>query len=129
MRKGEAELDLFNNINIMNKALDATMLKYTVISDNISNVDTPGYKRKDVAFENLLEKELSKKSIAQIDSSNIEPIVYIDKKNYSYRLDGNNVDIDIEMAEAAKVKLRYDTLIARASSQLSRFKTILQTLK
>ncbi len=120
---------MFRNIDIMNKVLDATMLRYSVISDNISNVDTPGYKRKDVAFENLLAQEIDKKGIENINMNQIDPKVYIDKQNYSYRMDGNNIDIDVEMAEAAKVKLKYDTLISRTTSQLSRFKTILQTIK
>ncbi len=122
-------MDLFHNIDIINKTLDATMLKYNVISDNISNVDTPGYKRKDVAFEGFLEKEIDKRGIKNINQENISPVVYVDKKNYAYRMDGNNVDIDIEMAEAAKVKLKYDALITRTSAQLNRFKTILQTIK
>ncbi|WP_069997446.1 flagellar basal body rod protein FlgB [Cellulosilyticum sp. I15G10I2] len=122
-------MDLFHNIDIINKALDATMLKYNVISDNISNVDTPGYKRKDVVFESLLAKEIDKKGIKNINSDNINPVVYIDKQNYMYKMDGNNIDIDIEMAESAKVKLKYDALITRTSAQLSRFKTILQTIK
>jgi flagellar basal-body rod protein FlgB len=122
-------VNLFGNIDVMNKVLDATMLKYNVISDNISNEDTPGYKRKDVAFEALLEKEIDKKGVKNINIDKISPQIYIDKKNYSSRIDGNNVDIDTEMAEAAKMKLKYDTLIERTSSQLNRFKTILQTIR
>lgn len=122
-------MELFGNIDVMNKVLDAAMLKYSVISDNISNQDTPGYKRKDVAFEVFLEKEIDKKGINNISIDKINPQIYIDKQNYAYRMDGNNVDIDMEMSEAAKVKLRYDTLIERTSAQLSRFKTILQTIR
>lgn len=122
-------MDFFGNINVMNKVLDATMLRYNVISDNISNEDTPGYKRKDVAFESFLEREISRKGIKHVNIDKINPQVYIDKQNYSSRMDGNNIDIDTEMAEAAKMKLKYDTLIERTSSQLNRFKTILQTIR
>lgn len=113
----------------MNKTLDATLLRYSVISNNISNVDTPGYKRKDVAFENLLENEIAKRGISNLKKDTINPIVYTDNKNYAYRMDGNNVDIDSEMAKSAKVKLKYDALITRTSAQLGRLKSILQTLK
>ena len=122
-------MDLFNNIDVMNKVLDATMLRQSVISNNISNVDTPGYKRQDVAFETFLQQEMSKNGIQNINLDKIEPKIYTDNQNYSYRMDGNNVDIDSEMAESAKVKLRYDTLIERVGRQLGRYKTILQTLK
>jgi len=122
-------VDLFQNIDIMNKSLDATMLRYSVISDNISNQDTPGYKRKDVAFESFLESEIDKRGMKNINADSINPKVYVDNQSFSYRMDGNNVDIDTEMAESAKVKLKYDTLIERTASQLTRFKTILQTIK
>lgn len=122
-------MDLFHNIDIMNKTLDATMLRYNMISDNISNEDTPGYKRKDVAFEGVLEKEIEKRGINNIDITSINPKIYVDNQSYSYRMDGNNVDIDTEMAESAKTKLKYDTLVERTSAQLTRFKSILQTIK
>ena len=122
-------MDLFSNIDIMNKALDAAILKHDVISNNISNADTPGYKRQDVAFESLLLKEINKNGIKSINEERIRPVIYEDKKNYSYRMDENNVDIDTEMAEEAKVVARYNVLTVRATAQLSRFKTILQTLK
>ncbi|MDF2612696.1 MAG: flgB [Clostridia bacterium] len=122
-------MDLFHNIDIINKALDATMLRYSTISNNISNQDTPGYKRKDVAFEGFLEKEIERKGIGNISINTLNPKVYVDNQNYAYRMDGNNVDIDVEMAESAKVKLKYDTLIERTSAQLARYKSILQTIK
>ena len=120
---------LFHNIDVMNKALDATMLRYSVISDNISNEDTPGYKRKDVSFESVLAKEIDKSGVANLNIDSINPKIYVDRQSYAYRMDGNNVDIDVEMAESAKTKLKYDALIQRTVSQLGRFKTILQTIK
>ncbi|MHB8131035.1 MAG: flagellar basal body rod protein FlgB [Mobilitalea sp.] len=41
----------FNYINVLDKAADASWQRNEVISNNIANVDTPGYKRKDVQFE------------------------------------------------------------------------------
>lgn len=116
---------MFEQINLMNRALDATLLRKNVISENISNVDTPNYKRKDVKFETLLAKALDK----NIDVNQVQPEVYTDRSNASYRLDGNNIDIDIEMAEEAKVYARYNALITRVNAQLGRFTTVLQNIK
>jgi flagellar basal-body rod protein FlgB len=120
---------LFTNLNVINKVLDATVLRKNVIDENISNADTPGYKRKDVKFETMLLEELSKNGYKKLDINNIEPIIYVDKANFSYRMDDNNVDIDVEMVENAKVQLRYNTLIERTASQIERYKSILQTIK
>lgn len=123
-------MDLFANIDLVNRALDATLLKKNVISENISNVDTPNYKRKDVIFETILQKEInSKKNVLGLDLSKIQPEVYVDEASSSYRMDGNNVDIDVEMAEEAKVYARYNALITRVNAQLNRFTTVLQNIK
>ncbi|WP_083461185.1 flagellar basal body rod protein FlgB [Cellulosilyticum ruminicola] len=67
-------MDLFANIDLLNRALDAALVKKNVISENISNVDTPNYKRKNVSFETILQKEIkNKKSILNVDFNNIQP--------------------------------------------------------
>ena len=38
----------YNFINVLEKAADASWTRNTLISNNIANVDTPGYKRKDI---------------------------------------------------------------------------------
>lgn len=122
-------MNIFSDIDLMNKAINATMLKKSVISQNISNIDTPGYKRKDVKFESILEEKIKKTDISALNIKEIEPEIYTDYSNSAYRLDGNNVDIDIEMAAEAKVSARYNALITRVNGQLGRFSTILQNLK
>lgn len=120
---------LFTNLNAMNKVLDATILRKSVIDENISNADTPGYKRKDVKFETLLLEELNKNGYDKLDINHIDPVIYVDKGNFSYRMDGNNVDIDVEMVENVKTQLRYYTLLERTSDQIARYKNILQNIK
>ncbi len=122
-------MNIFSDIDLMNKAINATMLRKSVISQNISNVDTPGYKRKDVEFETILERKMKKEGVSGLNLKEIEPEIYTDYSSSSYRLDGNNVDIDVEMAEEAKVSARYNALITRVNSQLGRFSTVLQNLK
>lgn len=123
-------MDLFANIDLLNRALDAALVKKNVISENISNVDTPNYKRKNVSFETILQKEIkNKKSILNVDFNNIQPKVYVDEASSRYRMDNNNVDIDVEMAEEAKVYARYNALITRVNAQLNRFTTVLQNIK
>ncbi|AGI38630.1 flagellar basal-body rod protein FlgB [Thermoclostridium stercorarium subsp. thermolacticum DSM 2910] len=111
------------------KALDVAWKRNEIISENIANVDTPGYKRKDVQFENYLNSELKHGSISNFNSklSNNDGIrVVYDNINYSYRLDGNNVDIEREMAIMAENTIRYYTLINRISSQFNKIRTIIK---
>ena len=98
----------------------------------ISNVDTPGYKRKDLNFEGVLSQELGRckhqsldKKISELDTSKLTANVYTDHSNYSYRMDGNNVDIDTENVELASEQIKYEALTSSISSQFSRMKSVL----
>ena len=52
--------NVYNYINVLDKAADAAWMRNEVISNNIANVNTPNYKRQDVAFEGELSRALSK---------------------------------------------------------------------
>lgn len=107
----------FNYINVLDKAADASWIRNEVIANNIANVDTPGYKRQDVNFENQLRKAMKNsrytsidERVANVDLDRLKPITYRDHATVSYRLDGNNVDIDTENVELASNQIRYQGL-------------------
>ena len=58
---------IYNYIDVMNKAADAAWLQETAISHNIANGDTPGYKRQDVDFEGVFQRELGKMKYVSLD--------------------------------------------------------------
>lgn len=107
----------FNYINVLDKAADASWIRNEAIANNIANVNTPGYKRQDVNFEEQLRKAMKSsrytsidERVASIDLERLNPITYRDHSTLSYRLDGNNVDIDTENVELASNQLRYQGL-------------------
>ncbi len=122
-------MNIFSDINLVNKAINATLLRKDLISQNIANVDTPNYKRQDIDFESVLLREVQSAGKNDIDINNLNAEIYTDLKNSSYRMDGNNVDIEVERSEETKVELRYNTLVTRITAQLNRMETILQNLK
>ena len=42
--------DIYDYINVLDKAADASALRNKAIANNLANIDTPGYKRQDVSF-------------------------------------------------------------------------------
>ena len=118
----------FSYINVLDRAADASWTRETVIGNNIANVDTPGYKRQDVAFEDVLKRELksSKYDTLQKAVDNVS-LNKLEGRTYSYRLDGNNVDIDTENVELASEQLRYQTLTSAVSNEFTRMNTAMQT--
>jgi len=101
------------------KSLDAGALRNRVIAQNLANVTTPGYRRKEVSFEQELKKVFEKKipgettqpgqiDIARgADVSKVEPKVV---EPIDPTLPGgiNNVDVDMEMSKLAENQILYD---------------------
>ena len=120
----------FNYINVLNKAANASWKRNEVISNNIANVDTPGYKRKDVQFQTYLQSALSgddslDSRVADANMEQLDATVYTDDSSLSYRLDGNNVDIDTESANLAENQIRYEALLESMTQEFSRIKSVL----
>lgn len=57
----------YDYVNVLKKAADASWLREQTIANNIANVDTPGYKRKDVEFESVLKNELGHSKYTTLD--------------------------------------------------------------
>ncbi len=120
----------FNYINVLNKAASASYTRHEIISNNIANVDTPQYKRKDVQFESYLLRELSgdaslDRAVSRADLSSLDSTIYTDNASLSYRLDGNNVDIDTEEAYLADNQIRYYALLDSMTQEFNRIQMVL----
>jgi flagellar basal-body rod protein FlgB len=109
---------VFDYINVLGTSLDAAAKRNSVIANNIANVDTPEYKRKDVSFETELQNAFASAKEGTVDSrvrnldlSSLGANVYTDYSELSYRYDGNNVDIDTENGILAKSQIKYTGLM------------------
>ena len=123
----------FDYINVMGKAADASWLRNDAISNNIANVDTPGYKRQDVNFEIQLEKAIKSnryrtidEKVANIKLNRLNPMTYRDHSGFSYRPDGNNVDIDTENVELASNQIRYQGLTASITQEFANLQAVMK---
>lgn len=103
-------------IEVVRIGLDGAALRAAVIANNIANVDTPGFKRSEVRFEEILKKYLKKEEDIKLDE--IKPYVVVEENTYT-RNDLNNVDINEEMVALVKNQLYYETLIAMLSNRLA----------
>lgn len=112
-----ATTNVFDYVNVLEKAMDASAIRNEVISNNIANKDTPGYKRQDVNFETQLAKALRSSryktmdaKVSDVKTRRLNPITYTDYSGFSYRIDGNNVDPDTEGVYLAKNQVVYQGL-------------------
>lgn len=123
------QTNAFDYINVLNCAADAAWQRNEAISNNIANVDTPGYKRQDIDFASVLEMELGRSKYTALDDkiknlhyNHLNASVYTDSENFSYREDRNNVDIDTESVERASETIKYQALTSSITQEFSRLK-------
>lgn len=127
---------LEGNINLLHKALDGTWLRDKAINHNISNVNTPNYKRLEVNFQDKLKLAMKKGQEDKLvkthkkhlpiskEIDDLEPTIKIDK-GHSYRFDKNNVNIDTESAELAKNTIMYNALADQMGREFERIKNVI----
>ncbi|OWZ84222.1 flagellar basal body rod protein FlgB [Natranaerobius trueperi] len=126
-------------INLLGNSLNTTTKRHEVISNNIANVNTPGYKKQSVEFESILQdkinfdsqirgKTTSDKHLpigSPNNATDVEPKV-ITENTTSMRNDENNVDIDTEMARLSKNTIKHQTLTRQLSGELNKLRTAIQ---
>ena len=107
-----------STIGALNTSLNLRLLNQNVISGNIANADTPGYKAKAVEFEGAFRAALEAENgngpvttnpghLSPKSDDPVNPEVY-DANNGVESLDGNTVDRAAEMANLAENQLIYD---------------------
>ncbi len=134
MRKGGVSVinsNVFDYINVLDKAADASWTRNEIIANNIANVDTPGYKRQDLNFEDELERALGHnkyvtmdQKVANLKEKHLEPRVVNDYSGFSYRMDRNNVDIDTESVTLAANQVKYQGLMAGLKAEFAHLTTV-----
>lgn len=124
---------MFSGLDKIGRGLDASWAKNEVISSNIANIDTPGYKRKKAVFGDLLNDQLSSSSLKltrekhiDIEKSSKGLIVSTDMSTANMRTDENNVNIDTEMSELSKNQIYYNVLSQRATGEINKLRSAIQ---
>lgn len=113
-------------LNLLERALDYASTRQEVLSNNISNANTPTYRRKDVSFADIMAMANGGTAarISQIDQTTRKMFSgglsgktgfdIVETGEGSMRVDGNNVDMDAEMSRLAQNQIYYE-----ACSQLT----------
>lgn len=123
----------YDYINVLDKAADASWLRNDAISNNLANVDTPGYKRQDIDFKSQLAQALKRSryktmdaKVADVKMNRLSPITYTDYASFSYRLDGNNVDVDTEGVYLAKNQIVYQGLTQSITQEFKNLQSVMR---
>jgi len=113
---------LFNQPNFLTatKALDAVVLRETAVANNLANLETPGYKRMDLApaFETELERASSSGDAQQINA--LQPSLAVDASATPSSMDGNTVHLENELMQMNQNSMTHALETQLISGMLSR---------
>jgi flagellar basal-body rod protein FlgB len=113
---------LFNQPNYLaaKKTLDAIVLRQEAIANNIANLETPGYKRVDLApsFETELERASASGNPAEINS--LKPTLAVDSTAAAGSRDGNTVHLQNELMQMNENALAHSLETQLVSGMLQR---------
>jgi flagellar basal-body rod protein FlgB len=114
------KLDFFNDrtLDAMSAYLGRMSQRQQVVASNLANIDTPGYRSKDVSFHATMQELLSDNSIGirTSQSRHIQgnPISLrasaVEVQGLSFRADGNNVNLDREMLKLSETSFAYSLI-------------------
>lgn len=129
-----------STLQMLNSALNASTLRSRVILSNIANIDTPGYKSKQVVFENELKKALQEGSSTFIGKKthplhmeiggklftpSIAPKI-IENSSTFVQNNGNNVDLEYEMTALAENTIWYNALVQQTSGYFNKLQEVIK---
>jgi flagellar basal-body rod protein FlgB len=105
--------------DVTNAALDVALRgaeqRQAVLSNNLANVNVPGFKPQDVSFQSQLASALAS-SNDPASISQVTPRTSTD--THAMRADGNGVDVDRESANLAENQILFDTMMAIQTKKL-----------
>lgn len=105
-----------SQFDLLAKMVDVANLRHKVLAQNVANVNTPGYRRLDVQFDEALADQLAKHGSRGLE--NLSPAIVEDDTSPA-RLDGNNVTIDAEMMRLNKNTLLNNTYLQILATKMA----------
>jgi flagellar basal-body rod protein FlgB len=94
-------------------AMQGSMMRQSLLTNNLANVDTPGYQREDVNFQGQLAQAMA--SGQSPDAVTFQPAT----EPGITRADGNGIDAEKESANLAENGILYQTLTQIAAQRES----------
>ncbi|MBI1849918.1 MAG: flagellar basal body rod protein FlgB [Planctomycetes bacterium] len=109
-----------DNADLIAKLMDVTTLRQRVVTANLANVNTPGYRSRDVKFEELVRGFLQGQAGGgSLDLSQLPEAQVVDREDVVARGDGNTVNLEREMGELTRNALLYQTYIRLLDSDVA----------
>ena len=108
-------------LKALTTALNFREMRQELISSNVANANTPGFKAKKLDFEEALASDDRHFNVGNGGFNNLEPEIY-DDPNGVVSENGNTVDVESEMARMNENKIMYDALVQLINKKMGLMK-------
>ncbi|NFG60630.1 MULTISPECIES: flagellar basal body rod protein FlgB [unclassified Clostridium] len=125
----------YDTYNLIKDGLKASNARSKAIANNMANINTKGYKKFNVIFEENLKNSSDTKdlSLKITNSRHLRgnndlngDIEVVREENTSMRTDDNNVDLELEKVNQAANTLKYNALITKLNGKFNSLKTVIK---
>lgn len=102
-----------NTIKLLGSVAGLRTDRHALITSNVANIETPGYKTKDISFEQQLQASMPAKNqlpMRRTDSGHM-PVYDMTGKVQPLVQTGGDVDIDKQMSKLAENNLMYNAMV------------------
>lgn len=131
------------SVDLLQRAMDATTLRYNVTANNLANSETPNFKRTTVNFESELKRafqsEIDAKNAFQLtqtdprhialntptDYRTVEPRRVLDYTS-TEKANGNNVNAETEANNILQIQMQYRLLTTLTNFEFSQVNTVMR---
>ena len=111
-------------LNNLQDALGRTSQRHALLTGNLANANTPGYKRKDMDFNIVLDAEMHPADARMQEVRDRSAQAKSDQT--SIRVDGSNVDLEKEVMSLAETELRYEALTNMTATYFAGLKNVIR---
>jgi len=108
------------HLALLERYLDVTTMRQTLVTTNIANIDTPGYHTRDVDFRGELRRAMDGEARG-VTSPFVMPV-----RGLVERPDGNNVSPDREAMLLAEVQLQFKAATAVIRAEFAQLSTAIR---
>lgn len=126
---------MFKLVDQLGVGLSKASLRQTVLSNNLANANTPGFKRSDVVDNASFSSELTRaqrplrrthsRHLPGLSSRTEGAFAVVQDNSTTMRTDGNNVDVERERVLLLENQLYYESLIDAVSRKLTSLKSVI----
>ncbi|NLL41964.1 MAG: flagellar basal body rod protein FlgB [Firmicutes bacterium] len=128
---------MFKLVDQLGLGLNKATLRHNVLSNNLANFNTPGFKRSDVTMDTRFAREMARWQHPRLARTNhrhlpgasrgggTAPFAVVQDNSVTMRNDGNNVDPDREQVLLLENQLYYESLTDAVSRKLGQLRTVI----